>query len=85
MFLTVADNGPLRETIVRFMPLLRRAEALRFGTLPGRRSVTGHRRILAAARRGASEAAAEATRINWVSLAEQIEHSMISESEGDRP
>ncbi len=36
VFVAVAGNGPLRETIVRFMPLLRRAEALRFGTLPGR-------------------------------------------------
>ena len=85
VFVTLAENGPLRETIVRFMPLLRRAEALRFGTLPGRRSITAHRRILAAARRGDTEAAAEATRINWTSLAEQIEQSMISESGEDGP
>jgi DNA-binding GntR family transcriptional regulator len=85
VFVTVADNGPLRETIVRFMPLLRRAEALRFGTLPGRRSITAHRRILAAARRGDAEAAAEATRANWASLAEQIEQSMISDPDGDGP
>ncbi len=52
VFVTVADNGPLRETIERFLPLLRRAEALRFGTLPGRRSIAAHKRILAAARRG---------------------------------
>ena len=84
VFVTVAANGPLRETIVRFMPLLRRAEALRFGTLPGRRSIAAHRRILAAARRGDSEAAVEATRANWASLAEQIEQSMITDSERDR-
>ena len=83
VFVSVADNGPLRETIVRFMPLLRRAEALRFGTLPGRRSIAAHRRILAAARRGDTEAAAEATRINWGSLAEQIEQSMTSDPEED--
>jgi DNA-binding GntR family transcriptional regulator len=81
VFVSVAGNGPLRETIVRFMPLLRRAEALRFGTLPGRGSIAAHRRILAAARRGDIEGAAEATRINWASLAEQIEQSMIRDSE----
>jgi DNA-binding GntR family transcriptional regulator len=83
VFVSVADNGPLRETIMRFMPLLRRAEALRFGTLPGRRSITAHRRILAAARRGDTEAGVEATRLNWASLAEQIEQSMTTELEGD--
>lgn len=85
VFVIVAGNGPLRETIVRFMPLLRRAEALRFGTLPGRRSIAAHRRILAAARRGDAEAAAEATRINWASLAEQLEQSMIRDSEEGSP
>jgi DNA-binding GntR family transcriptional regulator len=67
------------------MPLLRRAEALRFGTLPGRRSIARHRSIIAAARRGDAEAAAEATRVNWASLAEQIEQSMVSDSEEDGP
>jgi len=85
VFVTVADNGPVRETIVRFMPMLRRAEALRFGTLPGRRSIAAHRRILAAARRGDADAAVQATRMNWASLAEQIEQSMISDSAGDGP
>ncbi len=85
VFVIVADNRPLRETIVRFMPLLRRAEALRFGTLPGRRSIAAHRRILDAARRGDTEAAAQATRGNWGSLAEQIEQSMTNDSEEDGP
>jgi DNA-binding GntR family transcriptional regulator len=85
VFVTVAGNGPLRETIVRCMPLLRRAEALRFGTLPGRRSIAAHRSIIAAARRGDAEAAANATRVNWASLAEQIEQSMVSDSEEDGP
>ena len=83
MFVTAAENGPLRETIERYLPLLRRAEALRFGTLPGRRSIAAHRRILAATRRGDAEAAAQATRINWASLAEQIEQSMAGDSEED--
>lgn len=83
VFVGVAENGPLRETIVRFMPLLRRAEALRFGTLPGRRSIAAHHSIIAAARRGDTEAAAEATRLNWASLAQQIEQSMVGDPEGE--
>ena len=63
------------------MPLLRRAEGLRFGTLPGRRSIAAHRRILAAAGRGDAETAVEATRSNWASLAEQIEQSMSNDRE----
>jgi DNA-binding GntR family transcriptional regulator len=85
VFVIVAGNGPLRETIVRFMPMLRRAEALRFGTLPGRRSIALHKRILGAARRGDAEAAVESTRINWASLGEQIEQSMISDSNEGGP
>src|ERR1700759_513792 len=81
VFVAVTGNGPLRETIVRFMPLLRRAEPLRFGSLPGRRSITAHAHILAAARRGDTEAAVAATRLNWASLAEQIEQSMVNDRE----
>lgn len=81
VFVTVAGNGPLHETLNRFMPMLRRAEALRFGTLPARRSIAAHRRIVAAARRGETEAAVEATRLNWASLAEQIEQSIRSDAE----
>lgn len=85
VFVSAAENGPLRETVARFMPLLRRAEALRFGTLPGRRSIAAHKRILAGARCRDVESAAEATRNNWASLAEQIEQSMVGDSEGDLP
>ncbi len=81
VFVAVAANGPLRETIARFMPLLRRAEALRFGSLPGRRSIAAHRKIVAAARRGDADAAAEATRLNWASLEEQIDQSMTREQD----
>ena len=76
VFVRVAANGPLRETIARNMALLRRAERLRFGTPPGRRSVTQHQRILRAARRGDAVAAADATLTNWLSLGPQIDASM---------
>ena len=76
VFVRVAANRPLEETIERNMPLLRRAERLRFGTPPGRRSVTLHQRILRAARRGDAAAAADATLANWESLGDQINASM---------
>jgi DNA-binding GntR family transcriptional regulator len=72
VFVDVAGNRPLRATVARYMPLLRRAERLRFGTLPGRRSVAAHRQILTAAKRGDVDAAVEATRANWGSLANQM-------------
>ena len=81
VFVAVADNRPLRDTIARYMPLLRRAERLRFGTLPGRRSIVAHSRILAAAKRGDTEAAVDATRMNWASLVGQIEQTMMSDAE----
>jgi DNA-binding GntR family transcriptional regulator len=82
VFVAAAGNRPVRETIARYMPLLRRAEALRFGTLPGRRSIVAHRQILKAARGGDIEAVVEATRRNWASLADQIEQSMTDERAG---
>src|SRR5438105_2479659 len=51
LFVEVAENWPLVETVERYMPILRRAEALRFGSLPGRRSITAHAWILRAARK----------------------------------
>jgi DNA-binding GntR family transcriptional regulator len=81
VFVAAAANRPLLETIERYLPLLRRAERLRFGSLPGRRSVAAHRRILTAARGGDVDDAAEATRSNWSALADQIRHSIVD----DRP
>lgn len=75
VFVEVAGNRPVAETLMRYMPLLRRAEALRFGTLPGQKSVSAHSQILRASRRGDVEAAVKATRANWGSLAQQIAQS----------
>ena len=82
VFVRVAANRPLQETIERNMPLLRRAERLRFGTPPGRRSVTQHQRILRAARRSDAAAAGDATLANWQSLSDQISASM-AQDQGD--
>ena len=40
---------------------------------------------MAAARRGDTEAAVQATRLNWGSLAEQIEQSMTRERDPESP
>ena len=82
LFIEVAGNRPLSETVVRYMPILRRAEALRFGSLPGRRSIAAHAEIVDATQRGDGEAAARATRANWDSLAWQIRQSITGESIG---
>lgn len=80
VFVRVAANRPLQETIERNMALLRRAERLRFGTPPGRRSVTQHQRILRAARKGDVAVAADATLANWQSLGPQISASMTQDA-----
>jgi DNA-binding GntR family transcriptional regulator len=84
LFIEVAANRPLSETVMRYMPILRRAEALRFGSLPGRRSIAAHAQILAAARTGNTVAAVHATRANWDSLAAQIQQSMDEDQQEGR-
>ena len=84
VFIDVAANRPLSETVVRYMPILRRAEALRFGSLPGRRSIAVHAEILAAARKGDADTAARATRANWDSLAAQIQQEMDKDPQEER-
>jgi len=76
VFVAAAGNAPLRDTIERYTPLLRRAERLRFGSLPGRRSVATHERIVGAAVRGDTDAAVAATRENWSALGDQIAQSL---------
>lgn len=83
VFVEVANNRAVAETLVRYIPPLRRAEALRFGSLPGQKSIAAHKKILTAARDGDIETALSATRANWGSLAQQIEQSMAREAIGD--
>jgi DNA-binding GntR family transcriptional regulator len=83
VFVDVAGNRPVADTLARYMPLLRRAEALRFGTLPGQKSIAAHKQILGAARVGAIEKAVLATEANWSSLAQQIQQSIARDEIGD--
>ncbi len=82
LFVEVANNRPLVETLSRYMPMLRRAEVMRFGTLPGHASIAAHARILETVRRRDTTTAIRETRENWASLGAQIALSM-AEERGD--
>ena len=79
VFLDVCGNQELRRTLERLMPRLRRVERLRFGSLPGRRSVRQHDRIIALAARAQAPEAAAAVRENWLTLGELIDRSFPQE------
>lgn len=72
-------NREIARSLARLMPKIRRLEQARFGSLPGRRSVEHHERIitLCAARKTAE--AAEAVRENWLSLGALIDRSFQEE------
>ncbi|SDQ98726.1 GntR family transcriptional regulator [Microbacterium sp. cf332] len=63
--------GPLLEQVT---PLLRRLERTRFSSLAGRDSVAAHQLIVEACASGDAEAAARATRENWLTLERILTH-----------
>jgi len=75
LLVDAAGNREVPGALGRLMPRLRRLERLRFGALPGRRSVRHHDRIIALAARGDATAAAEAARENWLSLGSLLDRS----------
>jgi DNA-binding GntR family transcriptional regulator len=73
VFVRAAANSALAAAIVRLQPVLVRHERHRFATLPGRRSMWVHDRLIAAA---AADDVAEAGRLaeeNWGTLVEMID------------
>jgi DNA-binding GntR family transcriptional regulator len=76
IFITLSGNQEIPRTLTRVMPRLRRLERMRFSSLPGRRSVKQHKRIVTAAASGDADAAAEAAMENWLSLAALIDESV---------
>ena len=69
----VLDNRVLAATVERQMPLIRRLERLRFGSLLGRRSIVWHDQFIDACEdRDVDTAVAITTRI-WTSLFEMFE------------
>jgi DNA-binding GntR family transcriptional regulator len=70
---TVAGNRAVAATIARYLPLIRRLERLRFGSLPGRRSVALHDRLINACAARDAEAAVAATADIWATLGDQLD------------
>lgn len=68
VFVALAANRMLAGVLEDVTPLLRRMERARFATLVGRASVGQHRRIVEHALLGDVDAAARATRENWLTL-----------------
>ena len=73
IFVELSGNHEIPRALARLMPRLRRLERMRFGSLPGRRSVKQHKRIITAAASGDADAAAEAAMENWHSLGALID------------
>ena len=75
VFVEVAGNRELARSLERLVPRLRRVERLRFGSLPGRRSVKQHDHIIELAAGSRPAEAAAAVRENWLTLGELIDRS----------
>jgi DNA-binding GntR family transcriptional regulator len=75
IFVELSGNQEIPRALERLLPRLRRLERMRFSSLPGRRSVKQHKRIITAAAGGDPEAAAEAAMDNWLALGTLIDQS----------
>jgi DNA-binding GntR family transcriptional regulator len=80
IFVELSGNDEIPRTLARLLPRLRRLERLQFGSLPGRRSVKQHKRIITAAAGGDAEAAGEAAMDNWLTLGRLIDDSLDEET-----
>lgn len=69
----VAGNRAAAATIERYLPLIRRLERLRFGSLPGRRSIAMHERLINACAAHDADAAVAATADIWATLGDQLD------------
>jgi DNA-binding GntR family transcriptional regulator len=68
VFVVASANAELPRVLARLMPGVRRLERLRFGSLPGRRSVRRHAQIAERAAAGDAQETAVGVRENWLSL-----------------
>jgi DNA-binding GntR family transcriptional regulator len=71
--IAVLGNRALAATIERQLPLIRRLEKLRFGSLLGRRSIGWHDQLIDACQDGDVETAVAISSRIWTSLLEQFE------------
>lgn len=79
----VLGNRALASTIERQLPLIRRLERARFGSLLGRRSIGRHDRLIEACERGDSEAAVAITTETWTTLLETFDSEGGSQDDND--
>jgi len=70
-----SGNTALAAVLEQFTPLLRRAERLRFASLPGRASVALHDRLIDLCAAGDAAAAADASWQTWQTLAPLLDAS----------
>jgi DNA-binding GntR family transcriptional regulator len=75
VFVKASANAELPRALDRLMPVIRRLERLRFGSLAGRASVRQHDGIIAAAAAQDVQTTAERVRENWLSLGTLIDRS----------
>lgn len=68
VFVERSGNPIIPEVLERVVPVLRRVERMRFSSFGGRESVAQHAAIIEHARAGDADAAAAASRDNWLSL-----------------
>ena len=73
VLIDASGNPAIASALARLMPRLHRLERAQFGSLLGRRSVSQHDAIIAAAKRRDAQATAAAVRDNWLSLGALIE------------
>jgi DNA-binding GntR family transcriptional regulator len=79
VLINASANPAIASVLERLMPRLHRLERAQFGSLLGRRSVSQHKAIIAAGRRGDAEATAAAVRDNWLSHGALIQQTFRSE------
>ena len=64
----VTANTALSAVLAQYLPVLRRIERQRFGSLTGRRSVALHEKLISACTRGDTAAAVRISDLTWSSL-----------------
>jgi DNA-binding GntR family transcriptional regulator len=79
VLIKASANPAIASVLERLMPRLHRLERAQFGSLSGRRSVSQHQALIAAAKRGDTQGTAAAVRENWLSLRALMEQAFRSE------
>jgi DNA-binding GntR family transcriptional regulator len=84
VFVNIAANRALANTIDRYTPLIRRLERLRFASLPARRSVRFHADLVKAAASGNVERAIHISDQIWATLGHEIDRAFATQPPNPR-